>query len=188
MDFGKSAILRGHQTSSYICLCQLGFFFSCLLCFLQNQLRMWQLAAYWGSDVEKDWNKVRKWPHSLPLLWYLILCVSLAGLRDAQIAGTHCFRLYLWGCFQKRLLAFESNWVRITLTNAGGINHLLKAWITEQKVRGGARGEGGDIGWDGWMASPTQQTWVSVNSGVGAGGRDRAVRSFQVLPILQLSR
>ena len=27
MDFGKSAILRGHQTSSYICLCQLGFFF-----------------------------------------------------------------------------------------------------------------------------------------------------------------
>ena len=130
---------------------------------------MWQLAAYWGSDVEKDWNKVRKWPHSLPLLWYLILCVSLAGLRDAQIAGTHCFRLYLWGCFQKRLLAFESNWVRITLTNAGGINHLLKAWITEQKVRGGARGEGGDIGWDGWMASPTQQTWVSVTQGWGQG-------------------
>ena len=26
-------------------------------------------------------------------------------------------------------------------------------------------GEGGDRGWDGWMASPTQCTWVWVNSG-----------------------
>ena len=29
----------------------------------------------------------------------------------------------------------------------------------------GARGEGDDRGWDGWMASLTQWTWVSVNSG-----------------------
>ena len=28
-----------------------------------------------------------------------------------------------------------------------------------------AGGEGGDRGWDGWMASPTQCTWVWVNSG-----------------------
>ena len=28
----------------------------------------------------------------------------------------------------------------------------------------GARGEGDDRGWDGWMASPTQWTWVWVNS------------------------
>ena len=27
-----------------------------------------------------------------------------------------------------------------------------------------ARGEGNDRGWDGWMASPTQWTWVWVNS------------------------
>ena len=31
------------------------------------------------------------------------------------------------------------------------------------KVEGG--GEGDDRGWDGWMASPTQCTWVWVNSG-----------------------
>ena len=30
-------------------------------------------------------------------------------------------------------------------------------------------GEGDDRGWDGWMASPTQWTWVWVNSGVGDG-------------------
>ena len=29
----------------------------------------------------------------------------------------------------------------------------------------GGRGEGDDRGWDGWMASPTQWTWVSLNSG-----------------------
>ena len=29
----------------------------------------------------------------------------------------------------------------------------------------GARGEGDDSGWDGWMASPTRWTWVWVNSG-----------------------
>ena len=28
-----------------------------------------------------------------------------------------------------------------------------------------AGGEGDDRGWDGWMALPTQWTWVSVNSG-----------------------
>ena len=29
----------------------------------------------------------------------------------------------------------------------------------------GSGGEGDDRGWDGWMASPTQWTWVWVNSG-----------------------
>ena len=29
----------------------------------------------------------------------------------------------------------------------------------------GTGGEGNDRGWDGWMASPTQWTWVWVNSG-----------------------
>ena len=29
----------------------------------------------------------------------------------------------------------------------------------------GAGGEGDNRGWDGWMASPTQRTWVCVNSG-----------------------
>ena len=33
----------------------------------------------------------------------------------------------------------------------------------------GAGGERDDRRWDGWMASPTQWTWVCVNSGVGDG-------------------
>ena len=36
--------------------------------------------------------------------------------------------------------------------------HLKRPWFW---ARLKARGEGDDRGWDGWMASPTQQTWVS---------------------------
>ena len=39
---------------------------------------------------------------------------------------------------------------------------VLQIWCWEGL---GAGGEGDDRGWDGWMASPTQWTWVWVNSG-----------------------
>ena len=40
--------------------------------------------------------------------------------------------------------------------------HLKRPWCWE-RLR--AVGEGEDRGWDGWMASPTQWTWVWVDSG-----------------------
>ena len=39
--------------------------------------------------------------------------------------------------------------------------HLKRPWCWE-RLRAG--GEGDDRGWDGWMASPTQGTWVRVSS------------------------
>ena len=42
------------------------------------------------------------------------------------------------------------------------LNHLKRPWCWE-RLRAG--GEGDDRGWNGWMASPTQWTWVWVNSG-----------------------
>ena len=42
------------------------------------------------------------------------------------------------------------------------LTHLKRPWWWE-RLRAG--GEGDDRGWDGWMASPTQWTWVWVNSG-----------------------
>ena len=39
--------------------------------------------------------------------------------------------------------------------------HLKRPWCRE-RLRAG--GEGDDRGWDGWMASPTQWTWVWVDS------------------------
>ena len=40
--------------------------------------------------------------------------------------------------------------------------HLKRPWCWK-RLRAG--GEGDDRGWDGWMTSPTQWTWVWVNSG-----------------------
>ena len=43
----------------------------------------------------------------------------------------------------------------------------MKSWLIWKDPDAGrlkAGGEGDDRGWDGWMASPTQWTWVWVNS------------------------
>ena len=42
------------------------------------------------------------------------------------------------------------------------LTHLKRPWCWE-RLKVGEEGE--DRGWDGWMASPTQWTWVWVNSG-----------------------
>ena len=42
------------------------------------------------------------------------------------------------------------------------LTHLKRPWCWE-RLRAG--GEGDDSGWDGWMASLTQWTWVCVDSG-----------------------
>ena len=44
----------------------------------------------------------------------------------------------------------------------GELTHLKRPWCWERLKAGG---EGDDRGWDGWMASPTQRTWVWVNFG-----------------------
>ena len=47
--------------------------------------------------------------------------------------------------------------------------HHAKSWLIGKDSDAGrdlgAGGEGDCRGWDGWMASPTQRTWVWVNSG-----------------------
>ena len=42
------------------------------------------------------------------------------------------------------------------------LTHLKRPWCWERLKAGG---EGDDRGWDGWMASLTQRTWVCINSG-----------------------
>ena len=42
------------------------------------------------------------------------------------------------------------------------LTHWKRPWCWERLKAGG---EGDDRGWDGWMASPTQRTWVWVSSG-----------------------
>ena len=52
------------------------------------------------------------------------------------------------------------------VTWCGELTHLKRPWCLESLKAGG---EGDNRGWDGWMASLTQWTWVWVNSGVGDG-------------------
>ena len=56
-----------------------------------------------------------------------------------------------------------SSWNSSTLaTSFEELTHWKRLWCWEGL---GARGEGDDRGWDGWVASPTRWTWVWVNSG-----------------------
>ena len=55
------------------------------------------------------------------------------------------------------------NWNSSTLaTSCEELTHWKRLWCWEGLRAGG---EGDDRGWDGWMASLTQWTWVWVNSG-----------------------
>ena len=55
------------------------------------------------------------------------------------------------------------SWNSNTLTTwCEGLTHLERPWYWERLKVGG---EGADGGWDSSMASPTQWTWVWVNSG-----------------------
>ena len=42
------------------------------------------------------------------------------------------------------------------------LTHWKRSWCWERLK---AEGEGGNRGWDGWMASPTQCTWIWASSG-----------------------
>ena len=54
------------------------------------------------------------------------------------------------------------SWNSNTLaTSCEELTHWKRPWCWEGL---GAGGEGNNRGWDGWMASPTQWTWVCVNS------------------------
>ena len=55
------------------------------------------------------------------------------------------------------------SWISNTLAAwCEELTHLKRPWCWERLKAGGERD---DRGWDGWVASPTQWTWVWVNSG-----------------------
>ena len=67
----------------------------------------------------------------------------------------------------------DQSWMFIGRTDAEAETPILwppdkKSWLIWKDPDGGERlragGEGDDRGWDGWMVSPTQWTWVWVDS------------------------
>ena len=61
-----------------------------------------------------------------------------------------------------KVLEFLRWKLRTLATWCEELTHWKRPWCWERLK---ARGEGDDRGWDGWMASPIQWTWVWVNSG-----------------------
>ena len=69
-----------------------------------------------------------------------------------------------WRRLALGLLGKDWCWSWNSSTLATWCEELMKRrWCWERLKVGG---EGDDRGWDGWMASPTQWTWVWVNSGI----------------------
>ena len=88
--------------------------------------------------------------------WRRLLRVPWTARRSNQsilrrsVLGFHC-KDWCWSWNFNNLATW---WKELT--------HLKRPWCWE-RLRAG--GEGDDRGWDGWMASPTQWTWVWVDSG-----------------------
>ena len=80
----------------------------------------------------------------------LLDCKEPTSPSKRSVLGVH-WKDWCW-CWNSKNLA---NWCE-------ELTHLKRPWCWERLKAGG---EGDDRGWDGWMASLTQWTWVWVNSG-----------------------
>ena len=113
---------------------------------------MWELV-YKESSALKNW-----------CFWTVVLEETLESPLDCKEiqlvhpkGNTHEYLLEgLKVKFQLKLkLQYLATWCE-------ELTRLKRPWCWERLWAGG---EGDDIGWDCWMASPTQWTWVWVNSG-----------------------
>ena len=88
--------------------------------------------------------------------WRRLLRVPWTARRSNQsILKEISPRFSLEGLMQKLKLQYLATWCK-------ELTYLKRPWCWE-RLRAG--GEGDDRGWDGWMASPTQWTWVWLDSG-----------------------
>ena len=101
-------------------------------------------AEHWRIDAFELWC----WRRLLRILWTPRRS-NQSILKEISL-GVH-WRDWCW------------SWNSNTLaTWCEELTHLKRPWCWERLKAGK---EGDDRGWDGWMASPTQWTWLSVSSG-----------------------
>ena len=108
----------------------------------------------WELDYTESWAP-KNW-----CFWSLVLEKTLESPLDCKeihksilkgsVLGVH-WKDWCWSWN-------SSNWA----TSCEELTHWKRLWCWEGL---GAGGEGDDRGWNGWMASLTQWTWVCVNSG-----------------------
>ena len=91
--------------------------------------------------------------------WFyeLVLCRKNRNNIKWKVTFLYLLALYLWVKHQ----IFPSLYSFISELGSCKGSHWKRLWCWEGL---GVGGEGDDRGWDGWLASPTQWTWVWVNS------------------------
>ena len=116
--------------------------------FSSGHVWMWELD-YKESWLPKDWS-----------FWTVVLEKTLESPLDWRRSNQSILKKISPGC------SLEGLMLKLKLQYFG---HLIwrtysfeRPWCWERLKVGG---EGDDRGWDGWMASPTQWTWVWVDSG-----------------------
>ena len=92
--------------------------------------------------------------------WTVVLEKTLESPLDCkEIQPVHSEGDQPWDFFGRNDAKANSS---ILATSCKELTHWKRLWCWEGL---GAGGKGDDRGCDGWMASPTQWTWVWVNSG-----------------------
>jgi len=119
-------------------------------CFSSSHVRwMWEL------DYKESWMP-KNWCFWIVWCWRRLLRVPWIARRSNQSILKEISPEYsLEGLMLKLKLQSLATWCR-------ELTHLKRPWCWERLKAGR---EGDNRGWDGWMASPTQWTWVWVNSG-----------------------
>ena len=107
----------------------------------------------WGLDYKESWVQ-KNW-----CFWTVVLETSLESPLDSKEIQPVYPNEYPEYSLEGLMLKLNLN----TLASlCEELTHWKRPWCWERLKVGG---EGDDWGWDGWMASPTQWTWVSLNSG-----------------------
>ena len=116
--------------------------------FSRSHVRMWEL------EYKKSWA-LKKW-----CFWTVVLEKTLESPLDyKEIQPVYPkgdqSRVFIERTDVEAETPILQSWCK-------ELTHLKRPWCGE-RLRAG--GEGDNRGWDGWLASPTQWTWVWVNSG-----------------------
>ena len=119
--------------------------------FFSSHVWMWEL------DHKESWV-LKNW-----CLWTVVLEKTLESLLDFR-RSNHSI---LHSITRRSVLSVNWkdwcwSWNSNTLaTSCKELTHWKRPWLWEKLKAGG---EGDNRGWDGWMASPTWQTWVWASS------------------------
>ena len=108
----------------------------------------------WELDYKESWAP-KNW-----CFWTVVLEKTLESPLDCKkFQPVHLKGNQFWIFIGRTDIEAET--LNTLATRCEELTHLKRPWCWERLKAGG---EGNDRGWDGWMASPTQWTWVWVNS------------------------